>query len=297
MSMTFLDFCRANGVVIDHEPPIGIWKRYKTLDKPSHRNGAVKFMGDHGFVRNWATDSKANVWQAEGDSKDAKPIDMARIEAQRQRDREYRIQAVHSARAFWSNASPLSLHHPYLDDKGLSPVGTHGLRTHDGLLVIPVMMGRSLTSIQTIAADGTKRFWPGAPVKSGSFILRRERSVVTVMVEGFATGLAVYQSIRNASVVVCFDAGNLLPVTEYLRPTGSVVFAADNDFRTQAKRGTNPGIAKAQNAAELIGAGVAYPEGIEGTDWADYLKEVGEGAHKRIERQILAKAKYVMGAI
>jgi putative DNA primase/helicase len=60
------------------------------------------------------------------------------------------------------------------------------------------------------------------------------------------------------------------------------------------KRGMNPGIEKATNAAELIGAGVAWPEGIEKSDWADYLKEIGEGAAKKLERLILAKAKYVM---
>ena len=59
------------------------------------------------------------------------------------------------------------------------------------------------------------------------------------------------------------------------------------------KIGTNPGVEKATNAAELIGAGVAWPTGIEGSDWADYLKEIGEGAHKRIERAILGKVKFV----
>lgn len=291
--MTFIDFCRAHGIVIDYEPPIGIWKRYKTLDKPNHRNGAVKFMGDHGFVRNWATDSEPNVWQQDGASTQAKPIDQARIQAQRDRDRAYRVQAVRSAREFWNRATPLSLHHPYLAAKGLTPVGCRGLRTHDGLLVIPVMLGKSLISIQTIAPDSQKRFWPGAPVKSGSFTLARERSAVTVICEGLATGLAVFQSVRNASVVVAFDAGNLLPVTQQLKPTGSVVFAADNDHKTKLKTGTNPGIDKATNAADLIGAGVAYPEGIEGTDFCDMLKEYGQGADRKIERLILAKAKYV----
>lgn len=71
------------------------------------------------------------------------------------------------------------------------------------------------------------------------------------------------------------------------------MICADNDHGTEAKRGTNPGREKAANAAELIGAGVAWPEGIEGTDFADALLEFGQGGHKRIERQILAKARYV----
>jgi len=294
--MTFIDFCRAQGIVIDFEPPIGIWKRCKTLDKPHHRNGAVKFMGDHGFARNWATDGEVSVWKEEGGNTQARPIDMARVQAQRERDRQYRIQSVRSARAFWSDASPLSLPHPYLVNKGLSPVGCQGLRTLDGLLVIPVMWRGRLISVQTIAADGAKRFWPGAPVKSGSFLIERKGAPVTVLCEGFATGLAIFQSVRSCSVIVAFDAGNLVPVAQELRPTGSVVVAADNDWTTHIKRGTNPGIVKGNNVAELIGAGVAYPDGIEGTDFADAFKEWGDGAAKRIERAILGRVKYVMTA-
>jgi len=292
--MTFLDFCRAQGIIIDATPPIGIWKRYKTIDKPSHKNGAVKYMGDHGFVRNWATDSEANIWQQEGPVTPAKPIDIARMKAQRDREREYRVQAVKSARAYWANSSPLSSPHPYLSAKGLSPLGCAGLRVNDGLLVIPVMLGDALVSVQMIHPDSTKRFWPGAPVKAGACVLHRERAAVTVLVEGFATGLAVYQSLRNASVIVCFDAGNLIRVAERIKPTGSVVVVGDNDHKTMVKRGINPGVEAATNTAEMIGCGVYYPEGIEGSDAADYLKEVGEGAARRLERLILAKAKYVM---
>ena len=97
-------------------------------------------------------------------------------------------------------------------------------------------------------------------------------------------------------VLVCFNADNLLAVVEEVKPTGSVVIAADNDWQTAMKphmHGVNPGISKAQNAAELIGAGVAYPEGITGSDWADYLRERGPGSGRQLERQILAQAKYV----
>ena len=224
------------------------------------------------------------------------PEVIAKMQAQRENERAYRIQSVRSARAFWHKCHPLSLPHPYVQNKGLEPLGCAGVRTHDGLLVIPVMLGDSLISIQTIDAKGEKRFWPGAPVKAGCFVMARARASVTVFVEGFATGLAVFQSVRNASVIVCFDAGNLTPVVSRIRPSGSVVIAADNDYKTMVKRGMNPGIEKATSAAELIGAGVAYPQGIEGTDYADMLKEIGEGAHRKIERAILAKAKYVMGA-
>jgi putative DNA primase/helicase len=292
--MTFDQALRVAGLLPNVIADDGKWRRCKTVDKPAKKNGAYALYADgRGFFKNWATDDGMNAWR-DDNATQARPIDMERVHAQRARDRQYRIQAVHSARAFWGSARPLSLAHPYFVNKGLSPVGCKGLRTHDGLLVVPVFFRGNLISVQTISADGTKRFWPGAPVKAGSFVLKRDRAPVTVLCEGLATGLAIFQSVRTCSVIVAFDAGNLVPVAEELRPTGSVVVAADNDWQTHIKRGTNPGIEKGTNVAELIGAGVAYPEGIEGSDWADFLKQFGQGADKRIERAILGRVKYVM---
>jgi putative DNA primase/helicase len=159
--------------------------------------------------------------------------------------------------------------------------------------VVPVLHGDWLVSVQTIGLNGEKRFWPGAPVKAGCFVLDRPRAAVTTIVEGLATGLAVFQGLRQARVIVAFDAGNLLPVVQRIKPTGSVCIAADNDHGTQTKRGVNPGLEKARNAAELIGCGVAYPTGIEGSDWADFLKQVGEGAARKMERLILGQCRYI----
>lgn len=298
MSMTFEQALRLAGLMPRDIYPDGKIRRCPSEMNPHKRNGWYALNADgHGVFGDWTSGSgqALGTWKEEGTTHHAVSAEvLAKMQRQRDAERAYRIQAVRSARAFWNKCQPLSLHHKYLADKGLSPVGCNGLRTHDGLLVIPVMLGTSLISVQTISIDGEKRFFPGTPVKSGYFILRRERSAITVLCEGLATGLAVFQSVRNASVVVCFDAGNLLPVTQQIKPTGSVVFMADNDHGTKVKRGFNPGIDKATNAAELIGAGVAWCEGIEGTDAADYLKEIGDGAAKKLERLILAKVKYVM---
>lgn len=293
MSLTFEQAMRLSGLLPRAIIADGKWRRCPTEDHPRKRNGAYILHPDgRGYWRNWALDDGVNAW-ADDNATQAKPMDMERIKAQRDRERQYRIQSVRSARQFWNNSRPLSLPHAYIAKKGLLPLGCAGLRVNDGLLVIPVMLGESLVSVQTIDAEGSKKFWPGAPVKSGSFILHRDRFAITIFCEGLATGLALFQSVKNARVIVCFNAGNLLDVTAYLKPTGSVVFAADNDHRTKVLRGFNPGIEKATNAAELIGAGVAYPEGIEGSDWDDWLREIGEGAARKLERLILSKARYV----
>lgn len=273
--------------------PDGKWRRCATDDKPARRNGAYCLNADgRGAWRNWALDDQVSTW-TDGDAKRAAPVDPAIAERRRKQERADRIAAIRRARAQWNEARPCRLLHAYLERKGLSALGTIGLRELDGWLVIPVLWRGRLISIQRIHPDGTKRFAPGAPVKGGHYAITRQRAAVTVLVEGLATGLAVYQCVRNSEVIVCFDAGNLLSVTQELRPSGNVIFAADNDFGTQARRGVNPGLEKARNAAELIGAGVAWPEDIEGTDWSDALVQHGPTGAKRIERLILGASRYV----
>jgi putative DNA primase/helicase len=65
----FLDFCRDHGIIIQDYPPMGVWKRYPTEDHPRKLNGAVKYMGTHGFVQNHAVDTVVTLWQS--DKKDS----------------------------------------------------------------------------------------------------------------------------------------------------------------------------------------------------------------------------------
>lgn len=291
--MSFENAMRASGLLPGVIIPDGKWRRCKTSDKPKHRNGAYCLHPDgRGYWRNWATDDGLNAWRDEGVTR-ARAVDPAVAQRQREQERAYRVQAMRKAREFWRDSRPLNRIHPYIENKGLTPLGCAGLRQNGGLLVIPVWNDKWLVSVQTITAKGEKRFWPGAPVKAGAYVIERPRAAMTAVCEGLSTGLAVYQSTRQARVIVAFDAGNLLPVIDRMRPSGSVVIVADNDWRTAARIGTNPGIEKARNAAELIGCGVTWFDEIEGSDAADALKEWGEGASKKIERKVLAGARYV----
>lgn len=309
--MTFEQFCAAHGLVLKGGLIVGRWMRVPTTDKPHKRNGAYKFMGDHGFVQNHATMQEVATWRAEGDSKAGamREIDHAAIARHDQAQREKRIAAVHGARGLWDEARPTRQLHPYLHRKGLSPAGTAFLREWDGVawhdgqwiedrwLVVPMHYhaGR-IVNVQRISTKGVKVFFPGAPVSACYATIERPGAAVTVIAEGLSTGLAIFQSVRMARVVVAFNAGNLLKVIEHLRPSGCVIVAADNDHGTAKRIGHNPGIEHAQKAAGAIGAGVTWPTGIEGTDWADALAEWGEGAASRIARSILAGAKFVLPA-
>ena len=293
--MRFEDALSLAGLLAHDVKPDGRIHRCPTEAYPHQRRGWWALHGDHGVWGDWSSGSgeALGTWHDEN----AHPVErsMAQLEEnrrQRERDRAWLVKSIAGARQFWNAARPLRNGHPYLDAKGLSAVGCAGLRVANGMLVAPVISG-GVISVQTIAADGAKRFWTGAPVKGGVYIIERPGSALTAVCEGLATGLAIAQSIKLARVVVAFNAGNLTHALQRLRPSGAVVVVADNDHKTAARIGSNPGIEFAKRAAELSGAGIIWPTGIEGSDIADYLKETGDGAHKRVERMILGAAKYV----
>jgi len=292
----------------------GKWRRCKTEGHKSKKNGAYKLDigGQRGWYRDWSDGLGVRFWSSDEAPRAPTAADLERQRKQRDEARARRVEGVRRARQLWADGASYRPH-PYLIDKGLSALGCQVLRlwigsvwqdiddtlpkqVKDTWLLVPLYWRDKLVNVQRISSKGLKVQMPGAPQKACSLILGQSSAAVTVICEGLATGLAVYQSMRNVRVVIAFNAENLQPVAQELKPTGSVVFAADNDWKTALKphmHGVNPGISKAQNAAELIGAGVAWPEGIEGTDYADLLKEVGPGAAKQLERQILAKARYI----
>ena len=63
--MNFEDFARAHGLMIR-----GIvsnrWIACPTTDHPRKMNGRYKFMGDVGWVQNWATMDKPSMWKTDG---------------------------------------------------------------------------------------------------------------------------------------------------------------------------------------------------------------------------------------
>lgn len=304
--MRFEDALRMAGLIPRAIVPDGKIRRCGTEAKPKGDHGWYVLHPDHGVWGDWSTGSHEALGSWRDESVQSDPVRMAEIQrqaaARRADEKAARLLAIQGARRFWSEADALSRPHPYIERKALSPFGCAGLRTRDGLLLVPMLWitpgGRSLLNVQSITPKGEKLFRKNAPVTGCCFPLERERAAITVLCEGLATGLAVYQSMRTARVVVAFNAGNLLPVAQQLRKAGQlqgpVTFVADNDHGTLARRGFNPGIDHAKNAAERFGAGIWWPEEIEGTDAADYLNEVGEGAARKLERMVQASARFVL---
>jgi putative DNA primase/helicase len=232
--MHLLDFCRLHGVIVDREPPIGTWKRYPTVDKPTHRNGAVKFLGDRAYVQNHATMTDIETWHADGDSAIDPNKARKAVEAAARDIREKQAKAAQKA-GFILHQCQIG-YHPYLEKKGFKEEQGNIWKTDDGLLlVIPMRVGHRLVGCQLISEDGTKKFLAGQRTSEATFTMDNKGS--HILVEGMATGLSVKAAMkalkRRYTLHICFSVGNLKKVAATL-PKGFVV--ADNDASSAGER-------------------------------------------------------------
>lgn len=168
-------------------------------------------------------------------------------------------QARHQAIQLWETAQPASATHPYLARK---QVGAYGIRQHTANLLVPLCdLDGLLHSLQTITPTGEKRFLAGTP-KRGLFCLigdALDNPQGIYICEGYATGASLYEAY-HLPVLVAFDAGNLLPVTQAYRtrfPFNPVTVCADND----RKNDTNTGLTKAREVVATVpNVGLIVPQ-------------------------------------
>lgn len=232
--MDFLSFCRLHGVVIDRLPSIGRWVRLPTIDKPRHRNGAVKWMGTYGLCQNWAEQTEPAMWRDQGVSRDAqKRIRIVATEADRQA-RENAQKAAQRAVAILAECELAE--HPYLASKGFSgEMANVWNRETDNVMVVPMRRGSEVVGCQLIKPDGDKKFLYGQRSGGAEFVFGQHG--VHVLCEGYATALsarAVLRNLKTAAVVhATFSAGNMKKVAEGL-PVGLVI--ADNDASGTGER-------------------------------------------------------------
>lgn len=179
----------------------------------------------------------------------------AREAAQRQQQ-ENHLRVSKTAQRIWRNAAPASLAHPYLAAKGITdPAVLGGIRQseYQGVLnlQIPIYRDGTLYNLQSISPDGGKHFLKDG-LKSGGYTVVGDAADTArgiVVAEGFATAASIHQA-TSKPVVVAFDAGNMVTVSETLAknlpPDIPVTIAVDNDA-------SGTGLAKARQAAALFG--------------------------------------------
>ena len=142
-------------------------------------------------------------------------------------------------------------------------------------LILPIrdLVTGSISSLQTIQDDGTKRFMSGGSVKGMGLILNNLSTVDcftlsdlkglprVVVVEGFVTGATVRDAL-DCPVVVAFSSGNIPVVAALIRthlPDIEIVVCAD----------IGNGQDKAEQAAKLVKGLIVLPTGKDGTDFND----------------------------
>jgi putative DNA primase/helicase len=232
--MDFVTFCKLHGILIDSLPRMGVWKRYPTEDKTSKRNGAVKWMGDHGFVQNHATQTEVSVWKSDA------PQDFDRTKLMRDvqaaEELTARRQREAAGKAAWIMSQCKFGKHDYLKAKGF-PDEEANVWAHEGkqTLVIPMRMNGALLGCQLIDEYGVKKFLTGQKTSGAEFVF--DNKGPHILCEGYATALSVRLAMKNLkrhyTLHVCFSAGNMVKVAGTL-PSGFIV--VDNDVSGTGQR-------------------------------------------------------------
>lgn len=274
--MTFDAFLRDLGIIPPEHYKLGQWQRCATTNHERKRNASVKLGEDgrHGWAVNFESGAGAHRW-SEGNAiertAEERARDNARLSERIAKRREEEIAGIMRARTAYHVATPLRFaNHPYLIRKRITMCGCAGVKVDaDGALIVPKYRDGKLVSIERIFPDGSKKSAWAAPSKGASFKIWRPGASVTILAEGFATGIACFESVPQATVIVCFSAGNMIEVAKRETWKGMVAVAADNDHETQDNLGTNPGKEAGTKAAEAIGCGVAWPEFDGGSDFHD----------------------------
>ena len=221
--MEFIDFARAHGLIVNNVYA-NRWVAVPTEDHPKKRNGRYKWLGEVGWVQNWATMEGPVMWKGEHSS----PLSIKRMVEQSNKDREKEAQAA-AKKAGWIFHQSVMAEHPYLEKKGFPK--ECGNVWDDGekrLLVIPMRLNQRLVGVQLINEQGEKKFLKGQITKGASYVMNAKG--LPIFVEGYATGLSVREVMKSLkiryTIFVCFSAGNLQEVSRNI-PGGIVV--ADHD--------------------------------------------------------------------
>lgn len=272
----FVVFCRSLGIVMDSLPPVGRWVRLPTVSHPRTKNGAVKFMGTHGFAQEHSTMPEVAVWKASEDTA-APAIDHQALKVAQ--DREHRRIAQGRAKAAQRAESIVARArmgtHPYLTAKGFPEAsGLVADRNGHPVLVVPMRIDGKLAGCQLIAEDGDKKFLQGQATRGAVFVLGQGEPIYC---EGYATALSAMQSLTasrlRGSVVVCFSAHNL----QTMASAGVVL--ADNDLSQTGER-----------AAIATGLPFWMSDTV-GEDFNDYARRVGLFAASQALKTTLMQAR------
>lgn len=254
--------------------------RFATSDKRGDESGWAKLFhdGEGGVFGDWRQ-GISETWQA---SKDRAPgeqvafllrVKQGREEAARLEE-ERRTECRAKAQRMLNAAGDVRADHEYVVSHRIKPCGARQLKD---MLLVPLYKSKTLTGLQIIQTTGEKKFLTGTE-KAGGYLALKGAGKVVYLVEGWATGCTVHE-LTGATVIVCFDCGNLEAVAKEIRAKGpdyDMVLVADNDRLTAG----NPGVTHATAAALATDARLATPTfpRDDGTDVNDLARISGAAA-------------------
>lgn len=224
--------------------------------------------------------------------------DLLQEELERQRTARQREQRQHRADAEqqtrWAQAAVRARHQlshsgaadpafRYLRRKGIR---AHHLRQLGHQLLVPICWRGAVVNLQTITADGRKRFLPGGRLTGGYCPFGRiETGGELYLAEGVATAATLHEE-TGKPVAAALSAGNLLPAGLELKrryPDACLVIAGDDDRQREMDGKPNTGKRAAIQAAAALGCGYVLPAWPPGaplhlSDFND-LRHWREGRH------------------
>jgi putative DNA primase/helicase len=224
--MRFEDFARLHGLRVDSLIP-GRWVAVPTDDHPRKRNGRYRWLGDVGWVQNWATMQEPAMWRSEERDYQSPQVRRAVADAGRER---LELAKKAASKAGWILHQCKTDIHPYLEKKGFPDESGNVWTTEEGqrLLVVPMRAGSRLIGAQLIDCEGNKKFLYGQQTKGASFTM--DAKGAPILCEGYATALSIRAVMKamkvRYTIHVCFSAGNMKDVARGI--SGGIV-VADND--------------------------------------------------------------------
>ncbi|MEZ4529065.1 MAG: toprim domain-containing protein, partial [Desulfobacterales bacterium] len=188
--------------------------------------------------------------------------------------------------------------HFYLKTKNVLSYGLK--KDRHGNLLVPLHDAQNiLRGVQMICPEGktfadgkNKRYVKGSK-KKGSYFTIAGQGQTAYFCEGYATGASAHAAV-GATVIVCFDSGNLETVVAGFRaanPESAFVILADDDKWAKDKDGNpdNPGIKAALSTAKKHNCPVAIPQFRDETDRPTDFNDLAcaEGLEE-VRKQILS---------
>lgn len=222
---------------------------YMATHNPDGTTGGAVGSWKLGASATWCT-STARTFTPEEKARFAQEQAAARTRAEAER-LEVQKQTAAKAAQLWDRSRPAQPDHPYLVRKAVPP---YRARQIGAALVFDYRDSHgTITTLQFIQPDGSKRFLSGGTVAACSHRFGPKVSRVLILAEGFATGATLHEATGHP-VAVCGFAGNLKPVALAARnafPAAVLVIAGDAD---------PVGRQKALEAADSVDGRVVFPE-------------------------------------